>query len=527
MKKIILVLTLFCAGMLYAQNESSGAIATTITTPAPLPGETFRFGPGIVTQLDAGSAFDFNASQWFSLGRLNTGTQSVYGLRFQLKNRAVILGYQDVADVNPRLQWIGDDFARGTDLEFRVSNSFTSTNSTLVATMTNDGRTFFGAPFTTASGASNPLVGIDYSQVSGNNKAGLIVQNTDSGATYTGIKTVNDQKAVVKTGIDVFERGDSNLSTGVNILVADASQSIGTLISASSTTGGTFGVLASISSPSTTPAFGAAIFGNSPVFTNRFAGYFNGDIFVSGMILPSDEKLKQNIKSEENVLEKLSQLEAVTYTFKENEHLNLSKKLQHGFLAQNLEETFPELITAIEKPIFDKKDRTKQVGTYAYKAVNYLGMISILTSSLNELNEQSKKDIQQIKEAAALDMQQLKEEFNNQIEALEAQIAALKGEDPGTRETLNSQTTGELGFSMEQNKPNPFANQTVINYTLPKDTKATISVVDLSGKFIKDYTISNVKGQVTINASEIGKGIFIYALISNDEVIMTKKMIVR
>ena len=54
-----------------------------------------------------------------------------------------------------------------------------------------------------------------------------------------------------------------------------------------------------------------------------------------------------------------------------------------------------------------------------------------------------------------------------------------------------------------------------------------ISVVDLSGKFIKDYELSGQKGQVTINAGDIGKGIFVYALISDNEVIMSKKMIIR
>ncbi|MEM6686978.1 MAG: tail fiber domain-containing protein [Bacteroidota bacterium] len=508
MKKIIVLLTLFCVGITYAQNESSGSIATTITTPPPLTGETFRFGPGIVTQLDAGSAFDFNASQWFSLGRLNTGSQSVYGLRFQLKNRAITMGYQDVGDINPRIQWIGDSFARGTDLEFRVANNFVSTTSTLVATMTNDGKTFFGPPLAT----NETLVGIDYTGISGTVRTGLIVENNrDSGNIDTGIKTINTQKGIVKRGIDILERGDATTSTGVNILVADAFQSTGIAASASSTTGSTFGIIASISSTSATPAFGAAVFGSSVALPNRFAGYFNGDVFVTGMLTPSDERLKQDIKPEENALNKLSQLEAVTYTFKENDNLNLSSELQHGFLAQNLEEVFPELVTTINKPIFDEKDSTKEIGTYEYKAVNYTGLISVLTSSLKELKEESSTRITQLEEESA--------QLTDKITKLEAQIAALKGNE----ETPND----DIGFSMEQNRPNPFTNQTVINYTLPSNTKATISVVDLSGKFVKEYNISNVKGQLTINSSEIGKGIFVYALISNDEVIMTKKMIVR
>ncbi|MEM6718463.1 MAG: tail fiber domain-containing protein [Bacteroidota bacterium] len=506
MKRITLLVALFFVGITFAQNESSGFVANSITTPGPITGETFRFGPGIVTQLDSGTGFGFTNDRWFSMGRLPTGTQNVFGLRFQLPNRAAIFGYQDVNDTNPRIQWIGASNFVGSDLEFRTADSFTSTISTLVATMTNDGKTYFGAPL-----ASNePLVGIDYSDISSSTKTGLIVENNNtSGLYFTGIKAINNQTGYIKTGIQVESAGSSYLSTGILVNTSASYQNIGVSARISGTSNGSsYAVRGDI--PNTGTGFGAGIYGSSAILTNRYAGYFNGNVFTTGSYLPSDEKLKENVKAEENVLDKLSQLDAVTYTFRKNEHLNLPSEIQHGFLAQNLEEVFPELITTISKPIEDEKNF--QIGTYEYKAVNYTGLISVLTSSIKELNEQSSAQIK---------------ELNSKVAALEAQIAALKGEDSDTRETLNSQSPGELGFSMEQNRPNPFANQTVINYTLPKDTKATISVVDLSGKFIKDYNISNVKGQLTINASEIGKGIFVYALISNDEVIMTKKMIIR
>ena len=120
---------------------------------------------------------------WFSIGKLSTGTQKVYGLRFQLPDRALIMGYQDLNDINPRVQWIGDNGFGKTDLEFRVSNSFTSTSSTLVATMTNEGSTFFGTPLN----VSEAKVGVDYSDVIGSNRTGIIVQNTSTtGSNFTG-----------------------------------------------------------------------------------------------------------------------------------------------------------------------------------------------------------------------------------------------------------------------------------------------------------------------------------------------------
>lgn len=499
MKKIILLLALFFSGMVLAQNQSAGPVQPIINVPIPQQfggTEIFRFNPGIVTQLDSGFAFDFNSSRWFSIGSLNTGSQTVYGLRFQLPKRSVIFGYQDINDNDPRIQWIGTD---KSNLEFRAADSFTSTSSILNATMTFDGRTFFGEPLS----ASDPLVGIDYKGVPGNTKTGLIVSNnTSNGSVFTGIKTINQLKAKIKTGISVTEAGKAESTTGINIGVEEEgglSSGVRAKV-VGSKTGATYGVEASIGSIVSNPSgFGAAIFGSSAATPNRFAGYFNGDVFVTGMFTVSDKKLKDNIQPEANMLDKLSQLETVTYTFKQNEHLNLPSQLQHGFLAQNLEEVFPELVTTIDKPIYDKKDNSV-VGSYEYKAVNYTGMISVLTSSLNEMN--------------------------NKMTVLETEIADLRSELAATRDR-DENNSSEVGFTMSQNRPNPFTNQTVVNYTLPNGAEAVISVFDMSGKFIKDYSLTNTKGQVTISSDEIGKGMFIYSLVSNGDIMVTKKMIVK
>ncbi|MFK7748332.1 MAG: tail fiber domain-containing protein [Kordia sp.] len=534
MKKITLLIALLFTVITYAQtpipvpiddiiipialpqNQSANSVKSVINSPIPQQfsgGEIFRFRPGLVTQLDSGNNFGFTNSRWFSIGRLNTGSQNVYGFRFQLPNRALTMGYQDINDTNPRLQWIGAGSSAGTDFEFRVANSFTSTSSTLVATMTNNGSTFFGTPLST----TEAKVGIDYSNISGSTRTGLFLQNTGgSGSYHTAIKSVNNKAVYVKTGMDIQSSGSSYGNTGINVRLSEAFYNTGVSTSVTgSSNGSTYGVRGFIYGPSgTTPiGFGAAIYGSSATTSNRHAGYFNGNVVVTGSFSSgSDRKLKQDIESEKNVLDKLAQIDAVTYTFKENDQLNLPSELQHGFIAQNIEEVFPELVSTIKKPIFDKDN--KQVDQYEYKSVNYLGMISILTSSLKELNEEATASINELNEKVAL---------------LESQIEDMKNEAGSSKENKlgNQNDTNDVGFSMEQNKPNPFTNQSVINYTLPKNTRATISVVDLSGKFIRDYDLSSEKGQLTINSSEIGKGIFVYALISDNEVIITKKMIIK
>ncbi|AXG69677.1 chaperone of endosialidase [Kordia sp. SMS9] len=525
MKKITLLVALFFATIAFGQNQSSGTVSGAIFNPIPQQfsgQEIFRFQPGLVTQLDSGIAFDFNNSQWFSIGRLNTGSQNVYGLRFQLPDKALTMGYQDLSDINPRIQWIGNSSAFGSSLEFRAANSFTSTNSTLVATMTNDGRTYFGNPLA----AFDTKVSIDYTEVSGaSSRVGLTLETDarQNGVFTTAIRSVNNAGAFIKTGLDIESiTGSTFENTGINVRLNGGTLNTGVraFVTDNGLDGPTYGIFGSIASSADvkSPAFGAAIYGTSSTDSNRYAGYFNGNVFVTGTFTVSDKKLKENIEDENNVLDKLSQLNAVTYTFKENKHLNLSSQLQHGFLAQNLEEVFPELVTTINKPIYDKENK-KVVDSYEYKAVNYVGLISVLTASLNQLNEEAAAKIKELEEESAAN--------NERITLLESQIQALTGNEAIGESADTQKEISGSGFSMEQNKPNPFTNQTVINYTLPSNTKATISVVDLSGKFIKDYNVSNEKGQLTINSSEIGKGIFVYALISDNEVMITKKMIIR
>jgi hypothetical protein len=496
MKKVTLIFALLFSTLCFSQNQSFGSVHPSIFTPIPQQfggQEIFRFRPGLVTQLDSGTAFDFNNSTWFSMGKLSTGTQKVYGLRFQLPNRALTMGYQNLSDTNPRIQWIGDSSFKKTDLEFRVSNSFTSTNSTLVTTMTHDGKTFFGKPLT----SNEPLVGVDYSDMSSTTRTGIIAENTStSGLYYTGMKLINNVSCYIKTGLEIQGDGPSYSNTGINIRLSGSNQNTGVRSTISGTSNSSlYGVLGSINNTGT--GFAAAIYGSSAATSNRYAGYFNGNVVVTGTFTASDKKLKDNIKSEENVLEKLAELDAVTYTFKANDQLNLPSELQHGFLAQNIEEVFPELVTTINKPVLDKDN--KEVSSYEYKAVNYTGLISVLTSSIQELNDK--------------------------VTSLESELEDIKEGDNSKKD--NQGNLNDIGFSMEQNIPNPFSNQATISYTLPSNTKANIAVFDMSGKFIREYNLSNEKGELVINSSDIGRGMFIYSLISNGKIIKTRKMIVK
>ncbi len=512
MKKITISLALLSVALGFGQNQSFSAVQPSITTPIGQQfggGEIFRFNPGIVTQLDSGTAFDFTSSRWFSFGSLNTGTQTVYGLRFQLPNKALTLGYQDLTDLNPRLQWIGAGAGLG-NFEFRAANSFTSTTSNLVATMTNSGNTYFGNALFT-----NTKVGIEYANDFSTN-TGLTIRNSiATGSSLTGINLINNASGgYSREGIKIEQLGNTfanlgvrmTLSGGTNIRGVSANLSAFPSVATSTTLGvesivkdGSTSNVAVRATISNAGSFGAAVYGISPTTnTNWHAGLFDGKVVVNGSFsVPSDEKLKKDIVKEDQILEKLMQLDPVNYNFASNDKINLPGGLQHGFLAQNIEKTFPELIIPVKTPIFNKEGEV--LNYYDYKTVNYIGIISLLTSGVKELNQK--------------------------VASLEQTIEELRNDKTSDKETNSIDV--QTKFSLEQNVPNPFDNQTVINYVLPDNTRASLVIFDMTGKLIKEIDLRDKKGQVLVQASEIGKGMFLYSLVSNNKEIITKKMIIK
>lgn len=459
--------------------------------------EIFRFKTGNVTQLDDGFTFDFNSSRWFSLGRVETDTQTVYGLRFQLPGKALTYGYQDISDANPRIQWIGQGADLG-DLEFRVADSFTNTTSTLVAKMTNEGNTIFGNPSPIAINDINILD----AKVDIENTVGLGLRITDS----------NSTSAAVSTGFEVQQlTGGSFLSIGGSITTNGSGTSIGLDLSTStdSSSRSSFGIRSSAFGSGSTnigvfgssifsSSFSAGIYGRAPSDIDSYAGYFDGDIATASVYFPSDKKLKENITQEISALNRLALLKPITYTYKKISEINLSTKKQHGFISQDFAKVFPELTQDISKPVFDEKG--EETSKYSYKAINYTGLISVLTAAVNELN--------------------------NEVEMLKEEIANLK-ESSSTEIDRGKSTVGNNSqIILEQNVPNPFTDQTSISYQLDQIDNASLIILDLSGGIKKEYKLSNKSGKITIYASEIGKGMFFYSLIQNGKELVTKRMII-
>ncbi len=84
------------------------------------------------------------------------------------------------------------------------------------------------------------------------------------------------------------------------------------------------------------------------------------------------------------------------------------------------------------------------------------------------------------------------------------------------------------GFSVFQNTPNPFSNETVIAFEIPKDQSVFMQIFDNSGKVLYTATDEFTRGynEFTVKQSDIESTGILYYQISTDTHIATRKMII-
>ena len=234
------------------------------------------------------------------------------------------------------------------------------------------------------------------------------------------------------------------------------------------------------------------------------AGYFNGSVAsTQGFYGPSDANLKNNIEPFSDASAIIDQLIPKTFTFDRQNHpgLNLPKGLQHGLIAQEVEKVLPGLVeTEFSPPVLDSLGNTL-IPSESFKAVNYIGLIPIL---LSELKQQK-----------------------DRIDELEKQINICCSSH--SMKVANPAINVELSNSiiLNQNDPNPFAEETKITYTIPEGvSEAKIIFFDNSGHIIQTVKINERgEGQLNVYASNLTSGLYSYSLIADGKVIDTKKMV--
>lgn len=404
-----------------------------------------------------GNINDFN-SQWLGLGGAPFPGANVYGMRIQWKKDLAIANLRGGPGDNDQRDYV---FQWGTNSQNRikfefVGNAATQATTREVMTMLSSGRV--------GVNTNNPIAQFD---TRGTNAFDIVGYFRGG---YIGNYGIADGNAS-------FRLGSVGIASGASF-------------------------------------FNAGVYGfSSTINANSWAGYFNGDVFVSGNFVNiSDQRLKRDIQKENSALTKVLQLKPATYTFNNTEK-NLSKgtKLQHGFIAQELEQVYPELVRTVRAPELDANGApTGKQTAKEYKAVDYVSLISILTAAIQD--QQAQINAMGVRVTRQTEL----------IESQEAELETLR-QAAGIEESLGLDQDAELF----QNTPNPFSRDSEIRFYLPQSSsQATLFVYDMQGSQIKRYDISQ-RGEsaVRIAGSELDAGMYIYSLIVDGKEVDTKRMI--
>lgn len=142
----------------------------------------------------------------------------------------------------------------------------------------------------------------------------------------------------------------------------------------------------------------------------------------------SDIRFKKNINTLEGTLNKLLQLRGVHYDWKIEEYptKGFSERHQIGFIAQEMETLFPELVN------------TEASG---YKAVDYAKMTPVLVEAI--------KEQQELIEAQKEEITALQSELD-ELKDLKAQVAALSNMVSNLTEVKSEEETNEVQVSAEK-----------------------------------------------------------------------------
>ncbi len=262
---------------------------------------------------------------------------------------------------------------------------------------------------------------------------------------------------------------------------------------------------------------GIGVYGSAGNCTNNWAGYFAGNVnstgtgyYVNGVFVASDESLKTNIEPLGSAMTIIGQLQPKSYLFAPSDHPDLSmpQGQQAGFLAQEVEEVLPALVSSTA--ILAVTDSTGQEVSPAveYKAVNYAGMVPYLIAAMQEQN-------------ATIASQ------NERLAQMEEALAACCANPTGSDQRMRI-TEGDAIMGKERNlliNPNPFEGHTTLTYTLAKTGRMQLMANSADGKQLRVLSEAQLEAgqyQYEWNTTDLAPGLYYVTLLLDSEPIVKK-----
>lgn len=362
-------------------------------------------------------------------------------------------------------------------------------------------------------GSSNVAIGFTsmYNNISGHSNTGIgygtLYNNTSGNENFSfGYMSLHKNLTGDKNiglGVKTLwnnQSGNNNIAIGCYVLenVHSGSFNIG------------IGHLADITLSGTPTSNVIAIGYNAIVTASNQARIGNSSInSIGGQVgwtTLSDGRFKTNVQNDVLGLKFINMLKPVSYQVDLNAFdkyvgandtvatLRKEHLVNHtGFIAQEVEAVVKELgfnsFSGVDTP----------EGENDYYGIRYSEFVVPLVKSVQELSD--------IVERQQLEIDDLKSELNIR--------ASIEG------------TVEDMIIELYQNAPNPFTEETMIGMNLPASaSNVQVIVYNLEGTQLRAYEVSG-RGEtsLTIKANDLAAGMYIYALIADNKVISTKRMI--
>lgn len=243
----------------------------------------------------------------------------------------------------------------------------------------------------------------------------------------------------------------------------------------------------------------------------------------------SDAQVKTNVNNF-NALTKVKSLNPVSYNFTNANvpQLTFKSNLDYGFVAQQLETVYPELVDTIRVGATYDSAGVVVNPSKVLKSVNYKAMSALLVRSIQE----QQLTIDSLRSAHSK-QDSINQSVQQQLAALASQINSCCSAGSNARNSnsnlnqLDIELSDKDAIVLNQNVPNPFAEQTTITYNVPASVeKAQLLFFNANGQVIQTVDIkTRGKGKVNVFASDLSSGLYHYTLVADGKVVDSKKMV--
>ncbi|MCC6702689.1 MAG: tail fiber domain-containing protein [Fluviicola sp.] len=245
----------------------------------------------------------------------------------------------------------------------------------------------------------------------------------------------------------------------------------------------------------------------------------------------SDQSIKTNVQDLSGSLDKVLNMHGVSYDWNHTVHpeLNLDSANHVGFIAQEMAQIDARLTYLADDSLLH---------------IEYDKVVPILAEAIQELNDSigSRDSIISVLVNQNAAQQTTINDLNNRLTQLENCLSgilpllcqlsqqAIQNNTPAQQEEVRAQLSVRLAnkeaIILDQNVPNPFAEQTVINFSIPATVqKAQIHFYDSNGKIIQSVdVVERGLGSLTVFGADLSTGIYTYTLVADGQIVATKKM---